>query len=56
MCAPMNTIPVVKIPKADSRIGEVLMSLFDVIEGTERNGQHVTWDFQGIDYLHPFYR
>lgn len=53
----MNTIPVVKIPKADSdsRIGEVLMSLFDVIEGTERNGQHVTWDFQGIDYLHPFF-
>lgn len=53
----MSEIPIIRIPIAnsDSRIGEVLISLFSVIEETESHGQRVIWDYSDIDYLHPFF-
>lgn len=56
MCRKSMT-PTIKIPPShhDSRIGEVLLSLFSVIEETEKNGQHAVWDYKNIDCLHPFF-
>lgn len=53
----MPAPPIIKIPAADSdsRIGDVLMSLFSVIEETETNGQRVTWDYHDIKNFHPFF-
>ena len=48
---------IIQIPKADidAKIGEVLMSVFSLMEETERCGHKIIWDFKGIDFLHPFF-
>lgn len=39
----------------NSRIGEVVVSIFDVIKNTEDNSHYAVWDFQGIKQLNPFF-
>lgn len=53
----MQDIHTIKIPivNSESRIGEVLMSLFSVVEETEKHGQRVIWDYQNAEYLQPFF-
>lgn len=38
-----------------SKIGEVVVSIFDVINNTDENSSHTVWDFEGIKQLHPFF-
>lgn len=47
----------IKIPCVglESKIGEVIVSIFDVIKNTEDNSSNAIWNFEEIKQLHPFF-